>query len=169
MPPKKRLIITKRLPPKKKGKLVVKPKGTLLPQPKKKIEKPAEAPSKKKPKMLVKKRLVITKRLPLNSDSDFQMRVKEEEQNIGKDINNKNHGYIGLSDSQAAEEKRKLRLKTKSKIGTLFRKVVGRPMNFKKGVRAQTIVGLIKLSLENKVPQKDLETIYNKYRKQMTA
>ena len=91
MPPKKRLIIVKGLLKKpevkpKKGKLIVKPRGTLLPKPKKKIEKPAEPPEKKKPKMAVKKRLIITKRLPAKPKDDTGKQLKS---------------FTGLNTSQA--------------------------------------------------------------------
>lgn len=129
-------------------------------------------PPKKKFKVMNPgKPIIISKaKAPTKKKDDLLSKVEKEEANIQKDITNKSHGYIGLSDSQVVVKKQKFRNTTKAKMGTLFKKVVGRPIN-KKGetIKSLSIVGLVKRLLKNDVPQKDIETIYKKYRAEMTA
>jgi len=101
---------------------------------------------------------------------DLLSKVKKEEANVEKDIRNPNHGYIGLSDSQVVVKKQKFRNTTKAKMATLFKKVVGRPINVKgKTVKSLSISAIVGLLLKNKVPEKDIEPIYKKYRAEMES
>lgn len=110
------------------------------------------------------------KPIVIKKKEDLLTKVEKEEANIRKDISNKSHGYIGLSDSQVVVKKQKFRNTTKAKFNTLFKKVVGRPINNKgETIKSLSIVGLVRRLLKNKVPEKDIETIYKKYRVEMTA
>ena len=71
------------------------------------------------------------KPIVVKKKEDLLTKVEKEEANIRKDISNKSHGYIGLSDSQVVVKKQKFRNTTKTKFNTLFKKVVGRPINNK--------------------------------------
>mgnify|MGYP003681478867 CR=1 FL=1 len=110
------------------------------------------------------------KPIVVKKKEDLLTKVEKEEANIQKDISNKSHGYIGLSDSQVVVKKQKFRNTTKAKFNTLFKKVVGRPINNKgETIKSLSIVGLVRRLLKNNVPEKDIETIYKKYRVEMTA
>tara|TARA_R110002167_G_scaffold155955_2_gene350516 strand:+ start:371 stop:745 length:375 start_codon:yes stop_codon:yes gene_type:complete len=110
------------------------------------------------------------KPIVVKKKEDLLTKVEKEEANIRKDISNKSHGYIGLSDSQVVVKKQKFRNTTKTKFNTLFKKVVGRPINNKgETIKSLSIVGLVRRLLKNKVPEKDIETIYKKYRVEMMA
>ena len=126
---------------------------------------------KKETKPVEKKRKFNVKpAIPKAKGPDFITKVEKEEKNILKDIRNPSHGYIGLTDSQVVVKKQKFRNTTKAKFNTLFKKVVGCPINNKgETVKSLSIVGLVKRLLKSDVPQKDIETIYKKYRAEMTA
>ena len=110
------------------------------------------------------------KPIVVKKKEDLLTKVEKEEANIRKDISNKSHGYIGLSDSQVVVKKQKFRNTTKTKFNTQFKKVVGRPINNKgETIKSLSIVGLVRRLLKNKVPEKDIETIYKKYRVEMMA
>jgi len=124
----------------------------------------------RKPSMEVKPKPKPKKKLVLKPKEDLLSKVKKEEANVEKDIRNPNHGYIGLSDSQVVVKKQKFRNTTKAKMATLFKKVVGRPINVKgKTVKSLSISAIVGLLLKNKVPEKDIEPIYKKYRAEMES